>query len=208
MPGTGRVVSVVVLLAIGAGLALLAVLVHYEFMRIYGDVSDTAFEGLTWGLTAGPSGLAFGLVAIVALATLIGYHALRSAQVRALLLTDVRDGRIHLPGRTVLLAAHVRQSLSAWLDYRYTRWPETMNPHLFINKQSAVRTTQVSHVWLNSILGMPTQALREDRILDEALATQDIRRLCDLFGLSVKGAERYLSTLDQPSLLARSRTTL
>ena len=67
MPVTGRVVSAVVLLVIGAGLALLAVLVHYEFMRIYGDVGGTAFEGLTWGLTAGPSGLAFGLVVIVAL---------------------------------------------------------------------------------------------------------------------------------------------
>jgi hypothetical protein len=63
---TGRVVSAAVLLVIGAGLALLALLVHYEFMRIYGDVSGTAFEGLTWGLTAGPSGVAFGLVAVVA----------------------------------------------------------------------------------------------------------------------------------------------
>lgn len=66
MPVTGRAVSAAVLLVIGAGLALLAVLVHYEFMRIYGDVSGTAFEGLIWGLTAGPSGLAFGLVAVVA----------------------------------------------------------------------------------------------------------------------------------------------
>ena len=67
MPVAGRVASAAVLLVIGAGLALLAVLVHYEFMRIYGDVSGTAFEGLTWGLTAGPSGLAFGLVAVVAM---------------------------------------------------------------------------------------------------------------------------------------------
>jgi len=66
MPMAGRVVSAAVLLVIGAGLALLAVLVHYEFMRIYGDVTHTAFEGLTWGLTAGPSGLALGLVAVVA----------------------------------------------------------------------------------------------------------------------------------------------
>ena len=67
MPVTGRAVSAAVLLVIGAGLALLAVLVHYEFMRIYGDVSGTAFEGLTWGLTSGPSGLALGLVAVFAL---------------------------------------------------------------------------------------------------------------------------------------------
>ncbi|WP_157769050.1 hypothetical protein [Pseudarthrobacter sulfonivorans] len=45
---------------------------------------------------------------------------------------------------------------------------------------------------------MSTQAFREDRIQNEALATQDIRRLCDLFGLSVKGAERDLLTLDHP----------
>ena len=66
MPMAGRVVSAAVLLVIGAGLALLAVLVHYEFMRIYGDVTHTAFEGLTWGLTAGLSGFALGLVAVVA----------------------------------------------------------------------------------------------------------------------------------------------
>lgn len=61
MPVTGRAVAAPVLLVIGAGLALLAVLVHYEFMRIYGDVSGTAFQGLTWGLTAGPSGLALAV---------------------------------------------------------------------------------------------------------------------------------------------------
>lgn len=136
-----------------------------------------------------------------ALAALIGYHALRSQQVRGLLLTDVRDRRIHLPDRKILLAAHARQSLATWLDYRAIRWPGTPNPHLFINKQSAVRTTQVSNVWVNTTLGMSAQAIREDRILDEALATRDIRRLCDLFGLSVKGAERYLAGLDNPALM-------
>jgi hypothetical protein len=67
MPVTGRVVSAAVLLVVGAGLAVLAVMVHYEFMRIYGDVSGTPLEGLTWGLTAGPSGLGLGLVAVVAM---------------------------------------------------------------------------------------------------------------------------------------------
>jgi hypothetical protein len=67
MPVTGRAVSAAVLLVIGAGLALLAVLVHYGFMAMYGGVTDTAFEGFTWGLTSGPSGLALGLVVVVAL---------------------------------------------------------------------------------------------------------------------------------------------
>ena len=64
---TGRAVAATVLLVSGAGLALLAVLVHYEFTRIYGDVTGTAFEGFIWGLTAGPSGLALGLVAVAAI---------------------------------------------------------------------------------------------------------------------------------------------
>lgn len=71
MPVTGRAVSVVVLLAVEAGLALLAVLVHSGFMAVYGRVADTALEGLTWGLTAGPSGMALGLVAVVAVVGLV-----------------------------------------------------------------------------------------------------------------------------------------
>lgn len=68
---TGRGVSVAVLLAVEAGLALLAILVHQGFMAMYGDVTGGAFEALTWGLTAGPSGLAFGLVAVVAVIGLL-----------------------------------------------------------------------------------------------------------------------------------------
>lgn len=68
---TGRAVSVVVLLAVEAVLALLAVLVHSGFMAVYGRVADTAFEGLTWGLTAGPSGMALGPVAVVAVVGLV-----------------------------------------------------------------------------------------------------------------------------------------
>lgn len=135
-----------------------------------------------------------------ALATLIGYHGLRSAQVRGLLLTDIRDGRLYLPGRTIVLAHPARRCLAFWLDHRGRTWPGSINPYLFINIQTAVRTARVSNVWINSTLGLSAQALREDRILDEARATKDIRRLCDLFGLSVKGAERYLDTLDQASL--------
>ncbi|MEO5315532.1 hypothetical protein PV772_15685 [Pseudarthrobacter sp. CC12] len=134
-----------------------------------------------------------------ALASLIGYHALRSGQVRGLLLTDVRDGRLYLPDRTIVLAHPARRCLTAWLDHRSRTWPESINPHFFINIQTAVRTAKVSHVWINSTLGFAAQALREDRILDEAIATKDIRRIVDLFGLSVKGAERYLRSLDDVS---------
>jgi hypothetical protein len=48
----------------------------------------------------------------------VAFHALRSEQLRSLQLTDLRDGRLHLPGRTILLAAPVRQRLAAWLGGR------------------------------------------------------------------------------------------
>ena len=55
-----------------------------------------------------------------------------------------------------------------------------------------MRETPVSSPWISHTLGVSPQAVREDRILDEALATGgDIRRLCDLFGLTVGGAGRY-----------------
>jgi hypothetical protein len=45
------------------------------------------------------------------------------------------------------------------------------------------------------------QALREDRILQEIHATGgDIRRICDLFGLSIEAALRYAATLGHPDL--------
>ena len=41
-------------------------------------------------------------------------------------------------------------------------------------------------------LGMPPQAVRRDRILDEAFATGgDLRRISDLFGVSVATAYRF-----------------
>ena len=89
-----------------------------------------------------------------ALATLIGYHALRSGQVRALLLTDVRDGRL-LPSQTHYLAG----STCTPLPHSLAGLPEhamaqnVSIPHLFINIQTAVRTAQVSHVWINNTLG-------------------------------------------------------
>jgi len=133
-----------------------------------------------------------GQPARAALAALVAFHALRSGQLASLELTDVRDGRLHLDGRIIPLAGPVRERLAAWLDERARRWPATVNPHLFINWYTAVRESPVSSPWISHTLGISPQAVREDRILDEALATGgDIRRLCDLFGLTVGGTERY-----------------
>ena len=139
--------------------------------------------------------------AVVALAA---FHGLRAGQVRDLLLTDARDGRLHLRARTVLLAGPARVRLAAWLDYRARHWPDTANPHLFITQRSALGLGPAGHRWIKLKTGIPggVQAIREDRILHEAHASGgDPRLLCDLFGLSVSAAERYTATLDHPDLI-------
>lgn len=99
-----------------------------------------------------------------ALAGLFAFHALRTGQARQLLLTE-----------------------------RSRRWPSTINPHLFITGRTAVRTTPVCSVWISDKLGVLPQKIREDRILNEAIATDgDVRRLSDLFGISVMTAQRYV----------------
>lgn len=140
-----------------------------------------------------------------ALAALVGFHALRNVQLRGLQLTDARDGRLHLPERKILLAPAARTRLATWLDHRAHRWPSSRNPYLFVNAYTAVRTSPTSHLWVTKTLGMSPQAIREDRILHEAIATEgDIRRLCDLFGLSVGGAERYTKTVHEPAVAGHS----
>jgi hypothetical protein len=69
--------------------------------------------------------------------------------------------------------------------------------------RSANGTTPVGPRWIKLKVDITggTQAVREDRILDEAQATgEDIRRIIDMFGLSVSAAERYATTVDHPDL--------
>lgn len=70
----------------------------------------------------------------VALAVaLVAFHGLTGKQVRELQLPDIVDGRLHLDGRDIPLAAPVMARLSAWLDDRNQAGPATANPHLLIN---------------------------------------------------------------------------
>ncbi len=143
-----------------------------------------------------------------AIIALVAFHALRAGQLRTLLLTDLRDGRLHLRDRTVPLAGPARVRVAAWLAYRARHWPNTANPHLFVSMRSALGLNPVGERWLFLKTGVPggVQAVREDRILHEAHASGgDIRRICDLFGLSVTAAERYIATIDHPDLIAKAR---
>jgi hypothetical protein len=66
-----------------------------------------------------------------------------------------------------------------------------------------VRESPVSSPWITHTVGVSPQAVREDRILHEALATGgDVRRLCDLFDLTVGGAERYARAINEPAMSA------
>lgn len=78
-----------------------------------------------------------------ALAALVAFHGLRSGQLRDLKLTDIRDRRLHLDGRSIPLAEPVRQRITAWPDERNRRWPTSTNPHLFIHFRSAHRDEAV-----------------------------------------------------------------
>lgn len=138
----------------------------------------------------------------VALAVaLVAFHGVTSPQVAAMQLTDIRDGRLTLPGRTIPLAGPVATRLAAYLDHRRMAWPTTLNAHLFINRKTAPRATSVSRNFPWKAAQLKPQALREDRILQEIHATGgDVRRVCDLFGLSITAALRYASTLEHPDL--------
>jgi hypothetical protein len=129
---------------------------------------------------------------------LVAFHALTNSQVRALQLTDIVDGRLSLPdGRVIPLAAPVLARLSAWLDHRAAKWPNTRNQHLFVTMQTAPRLNQPGHSFPWKKAGISARALREDRILQEIHAANgDVRRLCDLFGIAVDSALRYAHALD------------
>jgi integrase len=135
------------------------------------------------------------------LAALAAFHGLAPGELRHLNIADIRGTRLHLSDRTILLADPVRVRLSAYLRYRSRQWPNTANPHLFVNQRSALRTTAPGAQWLHQTLGLPARMLRDDRIVHEVHATGgDLRRISDLFGLSIRGARRYMAILDPPGL--------
>ncbi len=129
---------------------------------------------------------------------LLAFHGPRLEQLRRLLITDVQDGRLFLPGRTIPLAHPVRTRLATYLTERNNRWPEALNPHLFINQRTWRAQNACGTRWFHLAIGpgLTARQLREDRILNEADATGgDIRAISDLFGLSVNASSRYAHPL-------------
>ncbi|MFE0440875.1 hypothetical protein ACFW2K_38895 [Streptomyces nigra] len=111
------------------------------------------------------------------------------------------QGRLHLPGRRVLLAEPVRERLAAYLAHRHTTWPRTANPHLFLTSRRAPTTAPVSPAWLYRQYPSSSHLLRNDRIVNEAQVTGDARMICELFGLSFQAATRYTRPYTDPDQL-------
>ena len=133
--------------------------------------------------------------ATAALAALLAFHAIPIVHIRQLRLADVRDGRVRVGSQLIPLAEPARRRLTAYLDHRQENWPESINPYLFTHARSWWLNQAVSPRWIRDQLSLPAQSIRFDRILDEAHATGgDIRRLMDLFGISVETAYRYVKT--------------
>lgn len=146
-------------------------------------------------------------VTTAALTALLAFHALRSGQLRTLKRTDVRDGRLFLTDRAIPLAEPVRARLASYLDYRDARWPNTANPHLFIHVHIAGGVTPASNKWIATKIGTSARSVRTDRIIQEVQASGgDVRRICDMFGLTVHGAAPYLAVLEHPDLTDPDKT--
>jgi hypothetical protein len=139
-----------------------------------------------------------------ALTALTAFHGLRSGQLRNLQLTDIHSARLHLGDRAIPLAHPVRERITAWLSYRDERWLRSTNPHMFISRRTALGTGPVGVEWITRSMGMTPQVVREDRIVHELIESGgDLRRICDLFGLTIAGAKRYRATLGHPDLSSR-----
>jgi hypothetical protein len=129
---------------------------------------------------------------------LAAVHAARTGAIRAAQLDDVDLGnrRLIIAGRVRPIDEFTHQILLDWLDYRRTRWPDTANPHLLINQQSAMGTGPVSTIYhaRTKLRGQAAtlERLRVDRQLEEARAHgPDPLHLAAVFGLDPKTAIRY-----------------
>ncbi|MFE2492405.1 hypothetical protein ACFXGR_56650 [Streptomyces mirabilis] len=132
---------------------------------------------------------------------LAAVHAARPGAIRRLQLDDVDIGnrRLSINGRTRPLDELTLQLTQDWLEFRRLRWPGTANPHLLINKQTALGTGPIGK---NSVAGpalrgqtATLERLRTDRQLEEALAHgPDPLHLAEVFGLSQATAIRYANS--------------
>jgi integrase len=137
------------------------------------------------------------------LVALAAVHAARASAILAIHLDDLDLGnrRLTIAGRSRPLDDLTYQVLLDWLRYRRERWPNTANPHLIINKHTALETKAANGKWASYLLNKQTatlERLRIDRQLEEALTHgPDPLHLAVVFGLDPKTAIRYANSARQ-----------
>jgi site-specific recombinase XerD len=98
--------------------------------------------------------------------------------------------------RRVIYLDEVTTALaSRWLRHRHERWPDSRNPHLLVNQQTAADTSPVGPTMIQTMfepLGVRPTRLRQDRILDEARHTADPVHLVRVFGINESTAINYV----------------
>jgi hypothetical protein len=133
---------------------------------------------------------------------LTGHHALGAVHIQALTLddVDVASRRLRIGPNTRPLDALTAQAFQSYLAYRNQRWPYTANPHLLITQQSAHTNRPVSRAWIRQAVrgqAATLDALRQDRILDEATAigVRDPLHVAAMFALHPDTAQRYVDAV-------------
>ncbi|MET7892540.1 hypothetical protein [Streptomyces mirabilis] len=134
---------------------------------------------------------------------LAAVHAAQSKTIARLRLDDIDLGecRLSLAGHARPLDDLTRQAITDWLTYRRQRWPNTANPHLLVNRQTALGTEPVSRLWLTNPVrhqAATLERLRVDRQLEEALTHgPDPLHLAEVFGIAEMTAIRYATSARQ-----------
>lgn len=127
---------------------------------------------------------------------LAAVHAARPGHIRVVRLDDVDLGnrRITIAGHERPLDELTHRLVSEWLHLRRQRWPNTANPYLLVNRETALGHGPVSHTWVLNLRGLAgtVERLRIDRKIEEAMTTgADPLHLAALFGISDTTAVRW-----------------
>ncbi len=134
------------------------------------------------------------LGAVVALA---GVHALLPGQIRHLRLDqiDLSGRRLDPGGLERPLDEFTATAIRGYLDFRSQRWTATTNPFLLVTRKTAHTGQPVSEFWMTRLfrcLPLTAEQLRDDRIIEEALAGRaDPLHLAAVFGFGPRTGLRY-----------------
>ncbi|MFK0016268.1 hypothetical protein [Streptomyces sp. NPDC091027] len=143
------------------------------------------------------------MVALVALVALVAIYAFLPGQLVQFQRTDFdrSKGRLRLrrPGRmddVVYLDECTLRLATAWERHRHHRWPDSSNPHLFVNRNTAVDDSGQPSARLRPRCSSSGSACRPAACAWTGSLTKhhsaDPLRLMELFGLSAYSTTRYV----------------